>query len=223
MRILVFGAGVLGCNLANNLYQYKKDVVLLARGKWAKQISEHGLAIHHFFGKRTFSRIPVIEELKADDCYDAIFVAVRYTQLDSVIPVLQANATKNIVFVGNNVRCEEYRNRLPEKNVLFAFASSAGHRESEHVESVDIRKITIGQLKDDESNQQLIDRIFGDTKYRVTYELSKDLYLHEIDPLLFVKAIYLTFFGLNCNSVNMICLIDCSSGNILLTYVRNRR
>ena len=32
MRILVFGAGVLGCNLARNLFRAGKDVALLARG-----------------------------------------------------------------------------------------------------------------------------------------------------------------------------------------------
>jgi len=43
MRILVYGAGVLGCNLANNLYHAKKDVTLLARGVWAKQLKKNGL------------------------------------------------------------------------------------------------------------------------------------------------------------------------------------
>ena len=32
MRILVYGAGVLGCNLANNFFRAGKDVTLLARG-----------------------------------------------------------------------------------------------------------------------------------------------------------------------------------------------
>ena len=36
MRILVFGAGVLGCNLANNLFRAGKDVTLLARGSCGK-------------------------------------------------------------------------------------------------------------------------------------------------------------------------------------------
>ena len=31
MRILVFGAGVIGCNLARNLFRAGKDVTLLAR------------------------------------------------------------------------------------------------------------------------------------------------------------------------------------------------
>lgn len=51
MRILVYGAGVLGCNLADNLYRAKKDVTLLARGGWAEQLKQKGLhmkrTLHH--------------------------------------------------------------------------------------------------------------------------------------------------------------------------------
>ena len=45
MKFLVFGAGVLGCNLANNLFHAGKDVTLLARGKWAEEIRRNGLRI----------------------------------------------------------------------------------------------------------------------------------------------------------------------------------
>jgi 2-dehydropantoate 2-reductase len=38
MRILVYGAGVPGCNLANDFYQNGKDVTLLARGKLFLQL-----------------------------------------------------------------------------------------------------------------------------------------------------------------------------------------
>lgn len=36
MKILIFGAGVLSCNIANNLFRAEKDITLLARGKWAE-------------------------------------------------------------------------------------------------------------------------------------------------------------------------------------------
>ena len=170
IRILVFGAGVLGGNLASNLFRNHKDVTLLARGTWGDRIREHGLAIHSYFGRKTVSRIPVISSLAPDDRYDVIFVAARYSQMDSIVPVLRENASNNIVFVGNNLRPEELTAMLPGKNVLFAFASSAGHRESDHIESIDIHRITIGQLKGGLSNEQLIHRIFDGTKYRVTYE-----------------------------------------------------
>ena len=42
MKILVYGAGVLGCNLARNLLRAGKDVTLLARGNWAAEIKQNG-------------------------------------------------------------------------------------------------------------------------------------------------------------------------------------
>ena len=42
MKILVYGAGVLGCNLARNLFRAGKDVTLFARGNWAAKIKDVG-------------------------------------------------------------------------------------------------------------------------------------------------------------------------------------
>lgn len=104
MKILVFGAGVLGCNLARNFLRARKDVTLLARGKWAEEIQKNGLRIKDKFSPRvSVSRIPVVTELKPEDKYDVIFVVMRYTQIDAIKDTLHANGTKNIVFVGNNV------------------------------------------------------------------------------------------------------------------------
>ena len=178
MRILVFGAGVLGCNLARNLFRAGKDITLLARGNWAEEIQKNGLWIKDKFSFRmSVSRIPVVTELKPEDRYDVIFVVLRYTQLGTILETLRENQTKNIVFVGNNVRAEALAADLPEKNVLFAFALSAGHRERDHVASIDLKKITIGQLASAPSNEALIGRIFEGTKYKVVYEPNMGDYL----------------------------------------------
>ena len=142
MKILVYGAGVLGCNLARNLLRAGKDVTLLARGNWAAEIKQNSLRIKDKFSLRTsVSRIPVVTELAPDAMYDVIFVVLRYTQLDSALDTLRANRTKNIVFVGNNVQTKTLAAALPEKNVLFAFALSAGHREADRVVSIDLKKL----------------------------------------------------------------------------------
>ncbi len=178
MRILVYGAGVIGCNLARNLFRAGTDVTLLARGNWAEQIQKNGLRIKDKFSPRmSVSRVPVVTELANDDRYDVIFVVVRYTQINEVLDVLRANQTKNIVFVGNNVRARALAAALPEKNVLFAFSLSAGQRESDHVASVDLKKITIGQLAGAPSNEELIQEIFAGTKYKVVYEPNMEDYL----------------------------------------------
>ena len=178
MKILVYGAGVLGCNLARNLFRAGKDVTLFARGNWAAEIKQNGLRIKDKFSPRTsVSHIPVVTALAPDAAYDVIFVALRYTQLDTVLDTLRTNRTKNIVFVGNNVQARALAAALPEKNVLFAFALSAGHREPDRVVSIDLKKITIGQLPDTASNKQLIGQIFCGTKYKVAYEPNMEDYL----------------------------------------------
>lgn len=142
MKILVYGAGVLGCNLARNLLRAGKNVTLLARGNWAAEIRRNDLRIKDKFSLCTsVSRIPVVTELAPDAMYDVIFVVLRYTQLDSALDTLRANRTKNIVFVGNNVQTKTLAAALPEKNVLFAFALSAGHREADRVVSIDLKKL----------------------------------------------------------------------------------
>ena len=49
MKILVYGAGVLGCNLARNLLRAGKDVTLLARGNWAAEIKQNACTIYQNF------------------------------------------------------------------------------------------------------------------------------------------------------------------------------
>ena len=178
MKILVFGAGVLGCNLARNLFRAGKDVTLLARGSWADEIRQNGLRIKDKFSPRlSVSRIPVVTALRPGDAYDVVFVVMRYTQLGAILDTLRASRAEHIVFVGNNVRAEALAASLPEKNVLFAFALSAGHRESDRVASIDLKKITIGQLRGAPSNEPLIGRIFEGTKYKAVYQPNMGDYL----------------------------------------------
>ena len=139
--------GVLGCNLARDFYHSKQDVTLLTREKLAEEIKNNGLRIkNQLFLYTSVCHIPVITELKSDDIYDVIFVTIRYTQIDTVIDILRENQSKNIVFVGNNTNANYTFSLLKDKNVMFAFLVSAGHRESNRVVSVDLKKITIDQF-----------------------------------------------------------------------------
>ena len=61
--------------------------------------------------------------------------------------------------------------------MLFAFALSAGHREADKIVGIDLKKITIGQLKDSPSNEGLIHQIFDAAGYKVVYEPNMEDYL----------------------------------------------
>jgi len=112
MKILVFGAGVLGCNLARNFFRAGKDVTLLARGAWGESIPKNGLRIKDKFSPRmSVSRIPVTAELKAEDKYDVIFIVLRYDDTYGVRTLIyyrKITETRELAY-RNGWRGEVYR------------------------------------------------------------------------------------------------------------------
>ena len=99
MRILVYGAGVLGCELAHVLLQNKKnDVTLLARGEWKERIDQKGLVIRQWAQRKTtVDRVRTIDVLTPEDFYDLVFVVLQAGQLPDVLPVLKANRSPYFV------------------------------------------------------------------------------------------------------------------------------
>ena len=82
MRILVYGAGVLGCNLARDFFKAGKDVTLLARGKWAETIKTNGLCIKNYvLPVKSTVRVPVVDVYKRQALARLVFPATKcYTR-----------------------------------------------------------------------------------------------------------------------------------------------
>ncbi|WMJ90441.1 ketopantoate reductase family protein [Anaerocolumna sp. MB42-C2] len=198
MKILVYGAGVLGCNLAHLLYKSQKNVTLLARGSWYEDIKQNGVTIRHKFRIRnTNDKIPVINSLTDQDIYDVIFVALQYTQLDSIISILNQNLSKNIVFIGNNINAKGYIDLLKEKNVLFGFFSAGGKRNKKYVDSFYLNEMTIGRTDNSHESDEWIKSIFQGTKMRLTIQNKMDDWLksHVAFILPFVYTAYYTEYN----------------------------
>ena len=140
MRILVYGAGVLGCELAHALIQNKKNVVtLLARGEWKEMIDQKGLTIRHWVQRKTtVDRVQTIDTLAPDDCYDLVFVVMQAGQLPQVLPILKENKSSYFVFVGNDPQAKQVLEAMqrPADKVAFGFQNTAGRREHDRVVSV---------------------------------------------------------------------------------------
>ena len=135
MRILVYGAGVLGSYLAHELVRGGHNVTMLARGRRAEELEKNGNIIRHYFQfQTTVNHVKVIRELQPDDVYDLIFVVMKYPDFEAVLPALAANHRRHIVIMGNNAspgEMEKYlQNHSPvAKRLLSLFSRSlAGER-----------------------------------------------------------------------------------------------
>lgn len=82
MRILVYGAGVLGSYLAHILRKTDNNVTLLARVKWKECLEQKGLRIKHF-GKPgiTVDHPKIIDKLAPNDVYVMIFVVMHVMEI----------------------------------------------------------------------------------------------------------------------------------------------
>ena len=175
MKILIIGAGVLGLNLAHSIKK-GNDVTILARGKTYENLKNNGVVIKHKFGRKTVDFLNIINKLEENDIYDVIFVVTRFSSLDDIIPIIENNKSKNIIFVGNNITVEKYMN-IKNKNILFAFFMAAGKKYDGYVNSICLNKIEIGRVDGKDISNEFIKSIFKETKIKVIIDNKMNDYL----------------------------------------------
>jgi 2-dehydropantoate 2-reductase len=104
MKILVFGAGVIGTLYGARLHRAGHHVTVLARAPRRADIQRHGLVLEDIeTGARSVARVAVAGQLLAEDSYDMVLVAVRRDQLSAILPDLALNrSTPAVLFMLNN-------------------------------------------------------------------------------------------------------------------------
>lgn len=185
MHILVYGAGVIGCELAHELIKAGNQVTLLARGAWKNILDQNGLVIRHVVQfNTTTDHLPIIDQLKPQDFYDLIFITMQFNQIQQVLPILAENVSPYLVFVGNNLDAEAALKALTndpiDKEIAFGFQGSGGRRENGKVLSVHARSgMTVGALHGSLSSafQNRLNEAFQGTKYRLKWEQDMDAWL----------------------------------------------
>jgi ketopantoate reductase len=135
MKILIFGAGVIGTTYAWQLSNAGHDLSLFVRKGKRKGIEKDGIHIRCKDERskksepvETIYRPAVVDELNAEDNYDLIIVCVRAHQLEAALPMLaKGSGEADILFFGNNWWGEEkIRKFLPAEKYLFGFSRLVG-------------------------------------------------------------------------------------------------
>ncbi|OWR32726.1 2-dehydropantoate 2-reductase [Saccharibacillus sp. O23] len=198
MKILVYGAGVLGGALAHILIQAGNEVTILARGRRAEQLEQDGLVIRHYVQRRTtVDRPAVVRSLEPGDRYDLIFTVMKYSDIEAILPALAANISEHLVMVGNNpdirqTQAEFRRLGRPEQQTAFAFQISAGTRQEEgRIVSILTGggRMVAGMTEGTIPFMPLLREAFAGTRYKVSEEGDIEAWLkNHIVPIVPLSA-----------------------------------
>ncbi|CAM3971421.1 ketopantoate reductase family protein [Saccharibacillus endophyticus] len=198
MRILIYGAGVLGSVLGQLLMQKQHEVAFLARGKRADQLEQKGLVIRHHFQRKTTTDHPrVIRTLEPNDRYDLIFIVMKYSDIEAVLPVLAANISEHIMMVGNNPNIAATEKQLKalansDKHLAFGFQVGGGiRREDGTVVSLRFGKgqLIAGGLHGEPAFLPLLQEAFANSNAKLTLHSDIDGWLkNHIIPIVPLNA-----------------------------------
>src|SRR3989344_540585 len=159
MKILIFGAGVMGSVYAAKLAQSGESVTILARGKRLRQLKQNGIILKHFYSdKQTTTHVNVVKTLNPNDAYDVIAVHVRRTQLESALPLLARNKKTPtiLVMVNNATGVKNLANKIDKERLVLGFPCAGGGMEKDGKVVYAIapgfsQKTTIGELNGSET------------------------------------------------------------------------
>jgi 2-dehydropantoate 2-reductase len=135
MKILIYGAGIVGTTYGWQLSQAGHEVSVLVKKEKKQTVENSGIYLHctdFRENKRqvieTVFRPQVIDKLSSENEYEFIIVTVNNIQLQQVLPVLSQSAGKaNILFFQNNWDSfDEIANYLAPEQYFFGFPFMVG-------------------------------------------------------------------------------------------------
>jgi 2-dehydropantoate 2-reductase len=158
MKILIYGAGNIGCLYAALLKESGQDVSILARGERLSSLQSHGIQLENALTQsRTDTTVRVVASIESDEHYDLVLVVLPKQHLAEVTPILAKHRhTPSVLFFGNNAAgFREIIGRLGPNRVLLGFPGAAGVPHEGIIRylitSRQEQPTTIGELNGDDS------------------------------------------------------------------------
>ena len=126
MRILIYGAGVIGSLYAALFAQAGFDTSIYARGKRLETLQTRGLLYAENRQVRK-ADVSVLSKLEDSDHYDFIFLTVRENQLLGALGELKTNQSPCIVTMVNSIDdYEKWESICGKGRILPAFPGAGG-------------------------------------------------------------------------------------------------
>lgn len=126
MRVLIYGAGVIGSIYAVYLSRSGCEVSVFARGRRLEELRENGLLYRE--GKRIRkATVNILDNLESDDQYDYIFLTVRAGQVTHALEQLKDNISPTIMTMVNSLDSyDDWESICGKGRILPAFPGAGG-------------------------------------------------------------------------------------------------
>ena len=126
MKLLIYGAGVIGCFYATLFSEVEYDITIYARGKRLEDLKKNGL-LYIKNNKIRKANVKIIDKVDADDKYDFIFLTVRENQVHEALEELRHNIGQNIVTMVNTLEpYERWEEICGKGRIIPAFPGAGG-------------------------------------------------------------------------------------------------
>jgi 2-dehydropantoate 2-reductase len=154
MKVLMFGAGVIGAVYGYVLAQAGNEVVHYVRPGKQKSL-ENGICIQLLDGRAKpakqetiLYRANIVEDFSPSDNYDLVIVSVRHYQLDTVLPILKDKVGEAdiLIFNGNWDGFQNLDRYLPRSRFILGFSVAGGGYRDGTLEAALLDEIRLGEL-----------------------------------------------------------------------------
>lgn len=192
MRILIYGAGVIGCLYATLFSKAGFDTTIYARGRRLESFKQNGLL---YFKNKKIKKVKVniIDKVEANDIYDFVFLTVKSNQVHTALEELKNNNSPNIVTMLNTLEKYNTWEEICGKGRIIPAFPGAGGSFEENILNVKltpsiIQATTFGEINGGKSERLLqLACIFK--RSHIPYKIEKDMHAWQLCHLAMIVPI----------------------------------
>ena len=192
MRVLIYGAGVIGCLYATLFSKAGFDTTIYARGRRLESFKQNGLL--YFKNKKIKkAKVNIIDKVEADDIYDFVFLTVKSNQVHTSLEDLKNNNSPNIVTMLNTLeKYNTWEEICGKGRIIPAFPGAGGSFEGNILNAKltpsIIQVTTFGEISGSKSERLLqLASIFK--RSHIPYKIEKDMHAWQLCHLAMIVPI----------------------------------
>ena len=192
MRLLIYGAGVIGSLYAVLVDDAGYDTTIYARRKRLESLRKDGLRYQK--GNKILKKnVKVLDHLEDDDRFDYIFLTVRGDQVHQALKELKSNESPTIVTMVNSIEnYQSWENLCGAGRILPAFPGAGGDFKEEVLDAAltprMVQPTTFGEI-DGRKSQRVIALKDIFRKSKIPYQIVKDMHTWQLCHLAMVVPI----------------------------------